>query len=895
MIQFTRRLVYFCLWVFLSQIEVTFAELSHLELKGVHEWINPEYSFLSPINGSLLIGTDTLAHRRFYGNYGPKKSGFDCMENASRIHQILVERDDCPQDYTAELIQRLFPSQDGANFVANQVESDPVSHLKPGTIGSVLAKLTEVQDRDLEDPVQEERLKLSLMKLFMGSFDERQYLKVSRKELYQRLNTTTVSIEDRTNVRTQLDVIERILKELEAPDAPQASKAPEVSEQTPGELSKRGKPKDFGSFAELIIHSLKEARIAPVKYPRYFVEQSFLAFLWKRGTKADLISYYQGLYKINPKLLKNSSILTDPELQERFLHDRYSSPDYIVEALSEDPATESKYLIQYPEKLAFFIQQEYLSSDHFLPRLISFGNANHSSLGNVQYPDCGETSVRNFFNIILYSNKGGEGRFELDRIKHLPNVYPKLIEFYRRNSDPSLAMKDEVRHEWSEVVSGHAGVEYLKGNGQCEINAGIDNALSIIDRLLFNESDQHRGPIVSARDRESKLDELCKVVSGADFNLQWSPIGMDRSSVNEKNTGIELVFSINSKPLFSWEFRQRHFAVKALPESKKSWKDRVAPLLRKLAPENHELAHTAILTGFVSESSLLVDEEANSAEENPIYFENLLYSLPLGTHDGKIHAFQLVVAHPQAKEMKDLARRLQMRLPANDSDTQRKLHMFLVAYDYPIGEPPPHALGRPNAMYRRIPSEEMIRIFGPTVAKSMGKSWERNFPENGHSVIFGDLFQIDSGRPREADYETAIKTCIGLNPESTQKAVTDAVERRAHLLRTRSMKPPTNFSSREYRGEYQRQNVDFLAKNPIPGCFLLSTVEWEILRHDLSGLGGAFIPQYLPHLSTAATWLLGDLKYGEATLAWSARYLQKDIRHLSAFRCVCQKPQSSGD
>src|SRR3954454_5726840 len=95
------------------------AEMNSLELRGVHELINPDYEYLSPVYGFTLLETKTLENRRFYGNYGPKKEGFGCLEKATRIHELLASNKDCPQDHTSELIQRFFPSQDGVNFVAN--------------------------------------------------------------------------------------------------------------------------------------------------------------------------------------------------------------------------------------------------------------------------------------------------------------------------------------------------------------------------------------------------------------------------------------------------------------------------------------------------------------------------------------------------------------------------------------------------------------------------------------------------------------------------------------------------------------------------------------------------------------------------------------------------------
>lgn len=115
------------------------AEMNFQDIKGVHDFIKPESEHLSPIYGFTLLGTKTLENMRFYGNYGPKKEGYSCLESAGRIHEQFLKNQDCPQDKTTELIQRLFPSQDGANFVANQINSDMASHPEPTRLAQALS------------------------------------------------------------------------------------------------------------------------------------------------------------------------------------------------------------------------------------------------------------------------------------------------------------------------------------------------------------------------------------------------------------------------------------------------------------------------------------------------------------------------------------------------------------------------------------------------------------------------------------------------------------------------------------------------------------------------------------------------------------------------------------
>ena len=113
------------------------AKISHLELKGIHELINPEYQAqLSPIFGYTLIETKTLENRRFYGNYGLELKDHDCFDENTTTGEDLRKNNDCPQDHTSELIQRLFPSGLGSHLEINSlVRTDPIARLRNKEIG----------------------------------------------------------------------------------------------------------------------------------------------------------------------------------------------------------------------------------------------------------------------------------------------------------------------------------------------------------------------------------------------------------------------------------------------------------------------------------------------------------------------------------------------------------------------------------------------------------------------------------------------------------------------------------------------------------------------------------------------------------------------------------------
>ena len=142
------RVIFLSLFMLAS--EVTHAEISHYAMKGVHDLIAPQYEFLSPIYGYTLLGTKILQNLRFYGNYEPPQEElYGCLDRKSDIGKLLRKNNDCPQDATSKLIQRLFPSQDTVNFVANKIGSDSVSHLDSEILGKLLGRISKVPDGEL--------------------------------------------------------------------------------------------------------------------------------------------------------------------------------------------------------------------------------------------------------------------------------------------------------------------------------------------------------------------------------------------------------------------------------------------------------------------------------------------------------------------------------------------------------------------------------------------------------------------------------------------------------------------------------------------------------------------------------------------------------------------------
>ena len=559
------KFLFYFFMIFVTRVAV--AEISYRDMKGVHAVLSPEYDYLSPVYGFTVLATKTLENLRFYGNYGSKIEDLGCLEKASRIHELLVKNNDCPQDHMAELIQRLFPSQDGVNFVANQIDSDLVSHLTPELIGKVLGTLSQVHDEDLKDLKRREELSENL-----------------KKTLFEGLH------------------------------------------------SKRVK-----EFSKLIVESMQESRGSSLTYSSHLLEQALLAFFWKKGDhRQDFLRLFQGMAQVNPKILRKGDALQEFENQKSYL----KSDVHLTELQSEaqkNPGKVAEDFIQNPEKLALDMQ-EYSLLVKPLPPIFSYGQARHSSLEGKFYPDCGETSLRNFLNMVIYDPQNGKLNIDFLRNQAQKNpqlhLHPNLIEFYQKHSDPALAMTQAPRDEWSErVTSRHDGVTYLKPQEapQCEINSqrsgglGLDNMMKVLDRLLFNRDFS----LSNYASRAQKLDELCHTLSREGFNLSWMLEGKTQEEshkkINEaKNDGIALIFSINGQASFIWGFHPGHFIVQEIHQKKESWKDRVGEEVAQKMTQGEKPISPLLLNWFVS--SMNWDQLTAQAHLNTAI---LPYALPL--------------------------------------------------------------------------------------------------------------------------------------------------------------------------------------------------------------------------------------------------------------------------
>ena len=101
------------------------------------------------------------------------------------------------------------------------------------------------------------------------------------------------------------------------------------------------------------------------------------------------------------------------------------------------------------------------------------------------FPDCGETTVRNFINLFLYDP--ASQRFQVERLKESGlNWDAKVIEFYQKNASSDSTRLQRVHDEWAALLSDMGqGIDYILPYNApiCEIRPGARNAAKVLTTI----------------------------------------------------------------------------------------------------------------------------------------------------------------------------------------------------------------------------------------------------------------------------------------------------------------------------------------------------------------------------------------------------------------------------
>jgi hypothetical protein len=663
------------------------AELDFLDLKDLRSHLRVEYQYLSPESGFMLLETETLENLRFFGNYGAEKAGLGCFSPA------FAAKNDCPHDAFSKLIQRLFPSPNGFSLTLNRRAFDLESHLTSRAIGIILTWAAEARKFPIDDPAVWESSRKALKQALESEINEsinstdfrRKGLEKRRSDLSQAL---AHSRDPNLNlkIRSKLVGVESALTAIK----------PQM-EHTQGVFRERV----YEDFSALLVAALKETLRSPHSYSPYWVEHIFLAYFWKRSNKkAEILDLFSGM----PQFLVDSTLLKDPVKKSTFLTSRFRLDE--VPNLSHLSEAEVIHLpetwVTHTDQLAVLFKSDHLKRSVY-PQMISGDQTKHTSLGTEHYPDCGETSIRNFLNVIAYQQATQSFRAEI--FKNLAGqpgvrVHPQLIAFYEKYPHISGALSSEAREEWSEkVVSAHPDVRYRRPEGlpQCEIDAGLKNFLRVIDRLLFADSSH----LSSSR----KLDRLARLFSRPGFKLTWRVHGGgEKNEVDRSDTGVQVEWIINESPEFISVFDPMHFAMKPIQGSSiDAAKQKILEILSKKWLDSTGPKGTSPFVWLSSQGGWSVVFPHLAASEEAAWSESFFYSLPLHSPEDRSTALKNI---PQMRSTApvELMKRIARRFPEEDFYSQKMICSSFLTH-----------LETPSAL--RSTSEPFFRYFSSSPLK----------------------------------------------------------------------------------------------------------------------------------------------------------------------------------
>jgi hypothetical protein len=416
-------------------------------------------------------------------------------------------------------------------------------------------------------------------------------------------------------------------------------------------------------FVGILLAAIQESSGPARSYPRYFPEHILLSFFWAKAS--DNKSEFLDLFEQYPEYLtqKGNELLSDSDKRSDWEQKVYTPAEYYT--LTKPyrsgalPWKSGEDLISQSPEITAFLAYSYSVWDAFLPPLVSYETTDYYRNGKTEnFADCGETSIRNFFNIVLknpVSQKLDATYLKEAALKENLNLNLKLVAFYEKNFSLSGLSTRRIHSDWAAVVSRLPKVAYRQPMGRsvesryCNITGGFDSVMSVFSQLLFPND-----PSFEKSKRVVQMDRLMKYFSRPGFTLEWSFDGK-KSDLNKSNVGFTIVFLVNGSSSFKWRFSPGHFVVDQMRKNVADWRTELGPRLAAADAKYFTSANRAHdekaagltwskLSWFVFPDNL---DEVISKFDSIQYpkgdFQFLLWSYPFSNQDKKIQVIQNIV------------------------------------------------------------------------------------------------------------------------------------------------------------------------------------------------------------------------------------------------------------
>jgi hypothetical protein len=333
-------------------------------------------------------------------------------------------------------------------------------------------------------------------------------------------------------------------------------------------------PGAIDQLAVLIAHSIRESAPEAKFYVSYATEQVLLALLWAKSNPRENANPKQD---ITDFLVQLKEYINAENLALWLQEDLYNKQNYeqFMKGLDSLPVENVGAFIidNYEQEISSIFYFRILKTT--LPPIFSGTTVHyiHTDGKIYSFSDCGETSVRNFFDIILYNRERGmlDISYLIGLVKEVVSIQEgillrpsdKLIEFYQKHTILTDLTAIQLYDEWTGVVENLPDVHYRRPEDSeapfYEIDTGLSNVLMVLNNLLFAHN-----PAFGALSKKDKLDLICSKLSRDHFILTWEVENQSPEFVNDHDF-LTLIFKIKKEDgsSFGWRFSEDHFVIYA--------------------------------------------------------------------------------------------------------------------------------------------------------------------------------------------------------------------------------------------------------------------------------------------------------------------------------------------
>ncbi|MDP1879768.1 MAG: ankyrin repeat domain-containing protein [Parachlamydiaceae bacterium] len=514
------------IFVFINfMIASSFARVPLDQCFNLYQNTKEKYKHISPAWAEIMLQSGQLKGIRLFGDFG------SIEHQDFKPHPAFTDKEgrlnyNAPQDAISALLQYLFPSPNGQVLGINQRQNDPIGQLSKKNNLHLVSTLIEAIIAYKKDK--------------------------NKQEIQNKITDTiekTRGRNDKTKkTRTKFDPIKNhftdiIIKAIEFEDQPECQE----------------------------------------KYPTNIIINTLFAFALTSADSADEIySNFKWVFVDNPNLQTMKK-----ENYDELVTDILADPKF-------DNGVNEENLIRALLGNAFFEQR--------LPAPLSYINASFVHQDKkIIYPNCGETTLLNFFyylwgdrgiinpNYIEETEKKLQSNIidNIDKNKNWKKIKDYFIEFNTIN----LSMKPEAQQNWSTLISNlnqnntHLSLKIIYRQEVCNLmGTGIINMLNVLEKII---PDAVLSTVFSDDDTKNleaaavKFDRLVALFSRENAVLDWH---MNKQK-NISNKITNIVFSVNNKECFTWQFKNDSFGLERILSKDNDWRKSIswekAPLLLK--------------------------------------------------------------------------------------------------------------------------------------------------------------------------------------------------------------------------------------------------------------------------------------------------------------------------